>query len=632
MRRTATAVLLCALTLTSRIRAEGIHLEHLGTYATGIYNQVAAEIGAHDPQTQRLFVTNSATNSIDVLDMRDPRSMVLLFTIPLMSHGDSPSSVAFKNGLGAVAVVADPKTDPGKVVFFTSDGTVLASVIVGSLPDSLTFTPNGKKVIVANEGEPNDEYTIDPDGSVSIIDVSQGGAAVTQSSVRNLNFSGFNSQIQGLRSRGVRIYGPKVEEVIGEDGEPETIFTEGGASVAQDIEPEFVSVSSDSRTAFVTLQENNAFAVIDIEKARIQKIVPLGYKLHILPRNGMDASDRDDAVNIRSWPVRGMYLPDAIATFEVDGQTYLITANEGDTRDWDGFSEEERIGGVTLGGVLALITDLQENENLGRLKVTNSPPDGKDTDQEGEDVYRRLYSFGGRSFSIWNQEGQLVFDSGDQLERVTHASLGDDFNSDNAASPSGDSRSDDKGPEPEAVAVGKVGPKTYGFIGLERPGGVATYDISRPWAPRFQDYINNRDFTVEFNLGDCEACAEDCGDDCLGECEDCKAACKACEECPDGEDCAEDCALCAECTPQFESCPECTPECMAVATCTTECTAECIEENCPMAGVEGRDPLDLGPEGVIFIPQGSGPAGFGPLVVVTNEVSGSTTVYEVKED
>jgi DNA-binding beta-propeller fold protein YncE len=629
--RTTAASLALLLVITARARAGDVSLELLGTYATGLYDQVAAEIGAHDPASQRLFVTNSATNTIDVLDMQDPRSLSLLFSIPLMAFGDGPSSVAFKNGLGAVAVAADPKTDPGKVVFFTQEGVVLSSVVVGALPDSLTFTPDGKRIVVANEGEPNDEYTVDPEGTISIIDVSKGGAAITQANVRTVTFTGFNGQKAELRRKGIRIYGPKVEEVIGEGGEPETIFTEGGASVAQDIEPEFVAISADSRTAFVTLQENNAFAIVDIHTARVKKIVALGYKLHILPRNGLDASDRDDEIRIKSWPVRGMYLPDAVAAFEVGGRTYLITANEGDTRDWDGFSEEERIGDLTLGGILALIPDLQENENLGRLKVTNSPPDGKGEDEEGEDVYRRLYSFGGRSFSIWDEDGRLVFDSGEQLERITARLLGADFNSDNAEGPTGDGRSDDKGPEPEAVAVGKVGHKLYAFIGLERPGGVVTYDISKPWAPRFVDYINNRDFAVEFNIEDCNACEEDCGDDCVSECEDCKSACKTCEECPEGEDCTEECALCEECTPKYEACPECTPECMAIATCTEECTAECIEENCPMAGVEGRDPLDLGPEGVLFIPAGKGPAGFGSLVVVTNEVSGSTTVYRVKD-
>jgi hypothetical protein len=632
MPRFSPAVLLLALAVAPRTDAD-ITLQHLGTYATGLYDQVAAEIGAHDPLSQRLFVSNSATNAVDILDMRDPRALGLIASISLDDFGASPSSVAFHGGLGAVAVASDPKTDPGKVVFFASNGTVLSSVTVGALPDSLTFSPDGKKLVVANEGEPSDDYTVDPEGTISIIDVRPGGANITQAHVRTVGFAAFNHRKAELLARRIRIYGPKVEVVVGEGGEPEHVLTEGGATVAQDLEPEFVTVSKDSKTAYVTIQEANAIAVVDLDRARIQRLLPLGYKIHILPSNALDASDRDDAFNLRPWPVRGMYLPDAIASFEIDGRTYLITANEGDTRDWEGFSEEERVGGITLDGVLTLIPDLQENENLGRLKVTNSPPDGKESGAgpEGEDLYRRLYSFGGRSFSIWSTEGNLVSDSGSQLERITHSRLGDDFNSDNIASPSGDTRSDDKGPEPEAVAVGEVDGKVYAFVGLERPGGIMIFDVSKPKSPRFVDYVNNRDFSVEFDIEACAECEGECGDDCIGDCESCKEACQTCADCPEGEDCSEACALCEECEPVFGECAECTPDCPAVAACATECTEECIAENCPMPGVEGRDPLDLGPEGVFFIPGDESPDGFGPLLVVTNEVSGSTTVFEVVE-
>ena len=40
----------------------------------------------------------------------------------------------------------------------------------------------------------------------------------------------------------------------------------------------------------------------------------------------------------------------------------------------------------------------------------------------------------------------------------------------------------------------------YAFIGLERIGGVAVYDISNPLAPVFVDYVNNRDLTQPVSL------------------------------------------------------------------------------------------------------------------------------------
>jgi hypothetical protein len=299
-------------------------------------------------------------------------------------------------------------------------------------------------------------------------------------------------------------------------------------------------------------------------------------------------------------------------------------------RDYDGFSEVARVGSLTLGGFLAHLTGLKDNSALGRLNVTTSPPATDFKDPGDDPVLQHLYSFGGRSFSIWNAQIEQVFDSGNDFERIIARRFPDDFNSNNDASPSFDNRSDDKGPEPEGVAVGKVGSHVYAFIGLERMGGIMIYDVTFPFLPRFVDYVNNRDFSVSFDIGACADCEGDCADDCQGQCEDCKSACQTCDQCPPGEDCSEACAQCAECSPTFGECAECTPEaCPAVADCAASCTTDCKAENCPVAGVAGRDPLDLGPEGVLFIPAGKGPHGFGPLLVVTNEVSGSTTIYEI---
>ena len=633
MRRTllrALPSLLCCIGATAPSFAD-VTLEPLGAYSTGLYDQVAAEIGAYDPVSQRAFVSNSATNAIDVLDLHDPTSIQLVLSIPLADFGAGPNSVAFSRGIGAVGCTGDPKTAPGRVVFFDSDGNILGNVVAGALPDCLTFTPNGKQLLVANEGEPSDDYTVDPEGTISVIDLSISSTGALETNVRTADFASYNDRKKQLQSKGIRIYGPTVNVIVLPDGTEEHEVIEGGASVAQDIEPEFIAVTADSQTAWVTLQENNAFAIVDLQTASVKDIVPLGYKRHSLPGNTLDASDRDSIVNNQQlWPVLGMYLPDGVAAFQVDGKNYTITANEGDTRDWDGFSEEERVGGLLLGGSLAQIPDLQKNQNLGRLKVTNSPPDGKQAGAgpEGEDVYKKLYSFGGRSISIWDDHGRLVFDSGNQLELITAEALGDDFNSDNTVSPSGDSRSDDKGPEPEGIVVGRVDKSLYAFVGLERPGGVVIYDISDPRKPRFVDYVNRRDFSVEFDIGACADCAGDCEDSCVDDCTSCKEACAACEACPEGEDCSEQCATCTECEASF-TCDECTADCPSVAVCAADCKDACEGENCPRPGVAGRDPLDLGPEGLVFVPAEASPLGFGPLLIVTNEVSGTTAVFQV---
>jgi hypothetical protein len=197
-----------------------------------------------------------------------------------------------------------------------------------------------------------------------------------------------------------------------------------------------------------------------------------------------------------------MYQPDAIVAYTVAGETYLMTANEGDARGYTGFSEEVRVRDLTLDPTaFPDAASLQENENLGRLRVTDQLGD---TDQDGD--FDALYAYGGRSFSIWDASGQLVFDSGGDFEQITASAFPAFFNASNANN-NFDDRSDDKGPEPEDVALGVVEGRTYAFIGLERIGGVMVYDVTDPSSPSFVQYINNRDFTQPVN----SAAAKDLG-------------------------------------------------------------------------------------------------------------------------
>ena len=914
---------------------EAITLNPIGTYETGLFDEGGAEIPAYDPITQRLFVVNAGPGTVDVLDVSDPSNPTFVTTIDVGDIG-SPNSVAVNNGLIAIAVEnGESSQENGFVVFYdVNDLTNPTNIVeVGPLPDMLTFTPDGTKVLVANEGEPNDDYTVDPEGSVSIIDVATGD-------VTTAGFTQFNDQIETLRQRGVRIFGPN-------------------ATVAQDLEPEYIAVSEDSTTAWVALQEANALAVLDIAAGEITNILPLGYKdwsqglpklttyewdlsnevlgttpagqeillggmsglffekvgndgklhfiatpdrgpngeptdvdgdgveerpfplpnyqprlvrftldktsgeieiteqifltreenggqvpltglpnlqagedgtantdevpidllgnllendpfgadmesivvapdgtfwmsdeyrpaiyhfdangvlidrfipegtadaaglpegtfgtetfpevyaqrrsnrgfegmalntdngklyawiqspldnpdvgndansrnsqilrilefdpttqtttgeyIHILegvdssvdkigdavykgdnkfliierdsgttadskklifevdlsnatnilgtdlssatgddtalegmtaddlaamgvnfvqkqkilnlpslgyvagdkaeglallpngsiavlndndfgllsdpiPGDGsvpfnpnpvptvlgiidfetpntLDVSDEDGVINLQNQPIFGMFQPDAIASFSANGQTYIISANEGDSRDYDGFSEETRVEDVTLDPTaFPNAGELQQAENLGRLQITDTLGD---TDGDGD--FDQLFSYGARSFSIWDGAGNLVFDSGDQFERIIADQLPDYFNSDNDDNDSFDSRSDAKGPEPEGVVTGVVDGKTYAFIGLERVGGIMVYDVSNPSNPQFTQYINNRDFTVD-----------------------------------------------------AES---------------------------PEAG-------DIGPEGLAFISAEDSPNGI-PLLAVANEISGTTTLYEI---
>jgi DNA-binding beta-propeller fold protein YncE len=467
------------------------------THTDGQGGAGLAEIVAHDPVTKRLFVVNGAQGTLDVLDFSKADQPALIQTISsttLWAEAGGINSVAVNNGFVALAVQASVKTNPGKVIVLrASDLSVAGSAEVGALPDMLTFTPDGKTILVANEGEPNSygqADSVDPVGSIGVIDVS--GLSATGAPivlpVRIAGFESFNSQKDALLAAGVRIFGP-------------------GARVDQDLEPEYITVSADGKTAYVTLQENNALAVVDIAKASVTAIKPLGMKDHSLAGQGMDVSNEDGGTNTNSGtptiriapvPVKGLYMPDAIASYTVDGKTYLVTANEGDAREYTGIPggrEDPRVRDYCVSGFDTSVfgsaaATLGNDSNLGRLRITMFPG-GTRTGKNNSGQCNELVAFGARSFSIWDADAKLVFDSGDQLEQLTRDLPNVAFNASNDNN-TVDDRSPAKGPEPEAVVVGKFGSKHYAFIGLERVGGVVVYDVTNPQRPIFETYLNTR--------------------------------------------------------------------------------------------------------------------------------------------
>jgi 2',3'-cyclic-nucleotide 2'-phosphodiesterase/3'-nucleotidase/5'-nucleotidase len=456
-----------------------IVLTPIGTYATGVFNEGGAEIVAHDPATQRLYLVSAVAAQVEVLDIETPARPRKVATLDLTPYGGGVNSVAVHDGQVAVAVEAENRQAAGKVVLFGRDNAVLGAVNVGALPDMVTFSPDGRYVLTANEGEPLDYCAAglanDPEGSVSIIDLASGGPNFT---VRTAGFTAFNGAVPA----GIRIFGPN-------------------ATAAQDLEPEYVAVSPDSRTAWVTLQENNALAVIDIPTATVTGLIALGTKDHAQLRNGFDASDRDGATRIVPHPVRGLYQPDAIAAYRAGGADYLVLANEGDARDYECFGEETWVGDLTLDpAAFPNATFLQDSAELGRLRTTEAGGGaGGDRDQDGDND--EILTFGARSFSIRDAAGNLVWDSGNEIELITAAALSDQFNSTNDENGSADSRSDDKGPEPEGLALGRFRGRTYAFVGLERIGGVLAYDVTDPRAPFFVQYVNNRRFDGDAETG-----------------------------------------------------------------------------------------------------------------------------------
>ncbi|MEM9419847.1 MAG: choice-of-anchor I family protein [Planctomycetota bacterium] len=526
----ATGTLAAGLAFGSAAQAQ-LGLSVIGSYGTGIFDESAAEIPAYDAATQRLFVTNAASGKIDVLDLSDPTMPSKIGEINLAG---APNSVAVNNGLVAVAVEAAVVTDPGQVQFFnaadlTSAG---AAVPVGALPDMLTFTPDGSKLLVANEGEP--DGGVDPNGSVSIIDTNTFAVATA-------GFTAFTD----ANTATTATMGNTPTNAVRRDP--------GVGTLAADVEPEYIAVSEDSSTAFVTLQEANSVAVIDIATNTVTSIQALGTKNHLLPGNELDASDRDGGVNIDNEPVFGMYMPDAIATYNVSGINYYVTANEGDDRGEDERVKDLDLDSAAFPSAFPGAPEFTDDDQLGRLGV--STWDG-DTDGDGD--YDQLFAYGSRSFSIFDENGNLVFDSGNDFETITANTSGAVFNSTNDENDSFEGRSENKGPEPEGVTLGVIDGKTYAFIGLERVGGIMVYDVTDPTDVQFEEYINPRDFGIDDGV--------------------LKDAVEA-----------------------------------AVGTLTADLGS-----------------LDLGPEGLLFIAAGDNALGI-PLLVVTNEVSGTTTIYAIPE-
>ena len=408
------------------------------------------------------------------------------------------TSVATYGNLVAMCWIPKSKEVQGEVRFFDLAMKQIGAIKVGFGPDMLTFTPDGKTLLVANEAEPSDDGAEDPAGSISVIDLSQGAEKAT---LRNASFDAFESRATELRAAGVHAPMP-------------------GRSFIQQLEPEYIAVSEDGTRAFITLQEANALAVLDIAAAKIIAILPFGLKDFSAAGVGLDASDKENRTTISPWPIRGMYQPDTVAYFKCDGQDYLVTANEGESFEYPFYNETQRVSKLknskdktkpaleptrfplsAEGEEGHSQSDLLKSDAIGRLEVSEACGD---TDQDGD--YDDLVCFGARSASIWRivpatgdaqTRLELTWDSGSEIERTLRDRMPLAFNADNRENSSQDDRSDARGPEPEGVAVAMISDHRIIFVGLERAGGVMMWDATNPTKPIFAGYFNRRDTSID---------------------------------------------------------------------------------------------------------------------------------------
>ncbi|WP_338367508.1 choice-of-anchor I family protein [uncultured Pseudoalteromonas sp.] len=477
----------------------------------------AAEIVAYQASKKWIYAINSsgddAVVNIIPADTFDTAALVqdnegivsatnLESAITLTLNDNTPgdaNSIALdeNNQLLAVAMAAKNVGEVGQIAFYDISGdapTFIKNVPAGFLPDMVTFNHDGTKVVVANEGEPNGDYSIDPEGSISVINIENGIIADTAT---NIDFTAYNNQQAELEEKGLVFANPTGRTING---------NEINTTVAMDLEPEYVSISKDNKYAYVSIQENNALAIVNLEDNSLE-LKGLGFK--DWSNLQIDASDKDGGVNFKSYPgLYGMYQPDTISSFSWKGANFIVSANEGDAREYffdttdeadciakggldydedDGclaYIDESRVEDITLAANFDYLNN--DDDDIGRLKVSTVKGDANDDDQ-----YESLYAYGARSFTIWDSNGLVVFDSGDDIGRITASVHGEAFNN-NEDENKGDTRSDDKGAEPEALTIGTIGERTFAFIGLERMGGVMVYDITNPYDVQFEDYFYNR--------------------------------------------------------------------------------------------------------------------------------------------
>ena len=462
-------------TIKAETAAEGLYnntaelaITKAAGYDSGVVNADggSAEIIQYNADTQMYYVINGTSGTLDIV----PRAVYsednqaegyklnlkekLEAEVADFVYGDMTSvAVNTEKDLVAVAVQAAGTNENGLIVLLDYDQNMKAVIEAGAQPDMVTFTKDGNRVLSANEGEPREGYaerTIDPMGTVTVADLSNGLDQIVST---NITFENWDEKREELTAAGV---------IIKKNTAPSV-----------DFEPEYIAVNSEGTKAYAALQEANAIATIDLTTNIVTYVQSLGFKDHSQEKNALDVLKKDEEVNIQTQPYWGIYMPDGICIYEVDGTEYLLTANEGDSREWGDYLNE---------------TEEKVGESKSKVVFFDT------SDYDGVDEEKK-YLFGGRSFSIYNAETmEQIYDSGSDFETITAELLPGYFNCSNDDK-SFDDRSGKKGPEAESVVTGEVNGKTYAFVGLERIGGIMIYDITDPADSRFVNYINSRDFS-----------------------------------------------------------------------------------------------------------------------------------------
>jgi hypothetical protein len=460
-------------------------ISKIAGYSTGFSDEEGgvAEIVKYNPHNKKFYVINGKAQTIDIVSLKGLSSsgnqtLVKEKSINIatavnstdFTYGDLTSiDINTTNKVIVAAVQEQDYSKAGKIVVMNYDGKILKTFDAGIQPDMIKMSADGSYILTANEGEPRKGLVngVDPEGSVTIVNYKTG------------------------KTNLVKFTDTKVI-----DDNVHIRNNAGKENAVRDLEPEYIALSDDNKKAYVTLQENNAIATIDVHSGKVSSVKSLGFKDHSLPQNALDAA-RDDKINITSLPIKGVYMPDSITQVTIGGESYLVTANEGDATEWEEFTNvvsfKDIKDGITIkDGTFKGMTKEEAESKLAAMKSDKGFDKLEVLTDMGTDA---VYTLGGRSFSIWKADTmELVYDSGSEFEKITAETYPQYFNWSNDDDVM-DKRSAKKGPEPEDVKIGKVGNKVYAFIGLERIGGIMSYDITDPSKVKFANYTNTRDFS-----------------------------------------------------------------------------------------------------------------------------------------
>lgn len=464
--------------------ADKLNVEKISQYTVGTSSKDGgvAEIVKYNKDNGKMYIVNGASNppSVDIVALTTDAILTKEKSILVKQLSETDGFVYGDltsidiNTLTKRVVVAIQESDSmkkGKILVLDYNGNLLKTYETGVQPDMVKFTSDGKYILTADEAEPRTDAA-DPEGSVTIID--------TLANVSTLVKFDNPAVIDDL----VHIRGasdPDNGKITGSGSKTDAIF---------DLEPEYIAMNANESKAYIALQENNAIAIIDIASKSVDSVNGLGYKDFNQPKNALDLV-KDGLIHLENVPFFGMYMPDGIASYSLNDKQYLFTANEGDATEWPADSDTPtRINATTIGKIKgglnpasAAATFLAGKTAYDKVEVVS------DMGNDG------IYMYGGRSFSIWDADTMAqVYDSGSDFETITSQRLPAFFNASNSKTEK-DDRSGKKGPEPEYVTVGQVGSKAFAFVGLERIGGVMTYDVTNPENPVFANYINTRDFS-----------------------------------------------------------------------------------------------------------------------------------------